>query len=90
MHMQVMRALIILAIIHRIVVVMMAMVLIMMVVMAMMNMVFVTVFVSVQEDARECPDWRCKGHAEGRCEGKHQRQRPNEGDGAPACSLQSR
>ena len=82
-----------LAIIRPAVMVMMIAVVIMVVVMmvvAMMNMAWLIVCMHVDEGARKCAHGRCQGHTQGRRHGKHRRHRPNEGDAASACSLQSR
>ena len=100
MHMQTVRALIVLGIVRPIVVMMMSIVLIMM--MAVMVVAVIVVMVvpvmsvlpivlmGVDEKPREGAHRYGKGHADPRRQGKHKGHRPNEGDAPSARPVQSR
>ena len=93
-------SLIVWTIIRRIVVMMMTIVVMMIVavvivamvvmVVAMMNMVFIAVRVGMNEKARKRADRRSIGRGDDRRQRKRKRRRPNQGNPASACSLQSR
>ncbi len=56
----------------------------------MVNMVLVTMRMHVHEKSRERAARRRVGHRQSWRHSEHQRRRPNEDDGASACSLQLR
>jgi hypothetical protein len=78
------------AVIRRFVVVMLANLLIMVVMMSMMDMASLVMPVDVEQNVGERSRRHRVGHADYRRERKCEHHRPNEGDTASACSLESR
>ena len=84
---------VVLAIVARpvvVVIIVEAMLMMAVMVVAIVHVIFVAVSVDVNKHVGERADGRCTCHADGRGQGKHGRQRPNEGVATSACSLQSR